>query len=110
MMHDFASISLSDLLTPWETIQKRLELAAQADFIIVLYNPKSKKRDWQEGEPGTPLPPDRAVLDLFVKSLPFELTPPQEKVEVVISPSSLGGFWMTLPEFKKRVRVIEKSA
>ncbi len=49
LMHDFASISLSDLLTPWETIQKRLELAAQGDFVIVLYNPKSKKRNWQLG-------------------------------------------------------------
>ena len=49
LMHDFASISLSDLLTPWETILKRLELAAQGDFVIVLYNPKSKKRDWQLG-------------------------------------------------------------
>lgn len=47
LMHDFASISLSDLLTPWETIQKRLDLAAQGDFVIVIYNPKSKKRDWQ---------------------------------------------------------------
>jgi precorrin-3B C17-methyltransferase len=49
LMHDFASISLSDLLTPWETIVKRLELAAQGDFVIVLYNPKSKKRHWQLG-------------------------------------------------------------
>jgi precorrin-3B C17-methyltransferase len=49
LMHDFVAISLSDLLTPWETIQKRLELAAQGDFVIVLYNPKSKKRDWQLG-------------------------------------------------------------
>jgi precorrin-3B C17-methyltransferase len=48
-MHDFVAISLSDLLTPWETIVKRLELAAQGDFVIVLYNPKSKKRDWQLG-------------------------------------------------------------
>ncbi|MCP3899994.1 MAG: precorrin-3B C(17)-methyltransferase, partial [Desulfobacteraceae bacterium] len=40
-------ISLSDLLTPWEKIEKRLDLAAQADFAIVIYNPKSKKRDWQ---------------------------------------------------------------
>jgi len=47
LTHDFATISLSDLLTPWETIKKRLELAAQADFAIVIYNPKSKKRDWQ---------------------------------------------------------------
>ncbi len=44
LMHDFAAISLSDLLTPWETITKRLEAAASADFVIVLYNPKSKKR------------------------------------------------------------------
>ncbi|HZE22275.1 MAG TPA: precorrin-3B C(17)-methyltransferase [Desulfobaccales bacterium] len=49
LMHDFVAISLSDLLTPWETIKKRLELAAQGDFVIVLYNPKSKKRDWQLG-------------------------------------------------------------
>jgi precorrin-3B C17-methyltransferase len=49
LMHDFVAISLSDLLTPWETIAKRLELAAQGDFVIVLYNPKSKKRDWQLG-------------------------------------------------------------
>jgi precorrin-3B C17-methyltransferase len=49
LMHDFVVISLSDLLTPWEIIHKRLELAAQGDFVIVLYNPKSKKRDWQLG-------------------------------------------------------------
>jgi len=47
LMHDFAAISLSDLLTPWEAIEKRLQAAAQADLVIVLYNPKSKKRDWQ---------------------------------------------------------------
>lgn len=44
LMHDFASISLSDLLTPWELIEKRLEAAASADFVIVIYNPKSKGR------------------------------------------------------------------
>lgn len=44
LMHDFASISLSDLLTPWELIAKRLEAAASADFVIVIYNPKSKGR------------------------------------------------------------------
>jgi len=49
LMHDFAAISLSDLLTPWEIIEQRLRLAAQADFVINLYNPKSKKRDWQVG-------------------------------------------------------------
>lgn len=44
LTHDFAVISLSDRLTGWETIKKRLELAAQADFSIVLYNPASKGR------------------------------------------------------------------
>ncbi len=47
LTHDFAVISLSDLLTPWEKIEQRIEAAAQADFVIVIYNPKSKKRDWQ---------------------------------------------------------------
>ena len=44
LIHDFALISLSDLLTPWKKIEKRLLLAAEADFVIVLYNPSSKKR------------------------------------------------------------------
>jgi adenosylcobyric acid synthase len=44
LMHDFAVISLSDLLTPWGVIEKRLSAAAPADFVIVLYNPKSKGR------------------------------------------------------------------
>lgn len=44
LIHDFAVISLSDLLTPWEKIEKRLALAAEADFVVCLYNPKSKKR------------------------------------------------------------------
>ena len=44
LMHDFAVISLSDLLTPWEKIEKRLLAAAEADFVICLYNPSSKKR------------------------------------------------------------------
>lgn len=42
--HDFAVISLSDLLTPMETIERRLECAAQADMVICIYNPSSKKR------------------------------------------------------------------
>lgn len=44
LMHDFAVISLSDLMTPWETIEKRLRAAAEADLAICLYNPSSKKR------------------------------------------------------------------
>ena len=44
LMHDFAVISLSDLLTPWEKIETRLLAAAEADFVICLYNPSSHKR------------------------------------------------------------------
>lgn len=44
IMHDFCTISLSDLLTPWEVIENRLHMAARADFVIALYNPKSKGR------------------------------------------------------------------
>jgi precorrin-3B C17-methyltransferase len=49
LMHDFATISLSDLLTPWEVIERRLHAVAEADFVIVIYNPRSRKRDWQLG-------------------------------------------------------------
>ena len=44
LIHDFAVISLSDLMTPWETIEKRLRMAAEGDLVIVLYNPSSRKR------------------------------------------------------------------
>lgn len=44
LTHDFACVSLSDLLTPWDTIETRLDLAARADFVLVVYNPRSKKR------------------------------------------------------------------
>ncbi len=65
LMHDYAVVSLSDLLTPWELIEKRLAAAAQADFVTVLYNPVSKKRTEQiktaraiflrHRAPGTPV-------------------------------------------------------
>ena len=65
LMHDFAAISLSDLLTPWEVIQKRVEAAAIADFVICIYNPKSSGRVEQiaiarnlilkHRKPGTPV-------------------------------------------------------
>ncbi len=44
LVHDFAAVSLSDALTPWETIARRLLLAAEGDFVLCLYNPASKKR------------------------------------------------------------------
>ncbi|MGB1196012.1 MAG: precorrin-3B C(17)-methyltransferase [Synechococcus sp.] len=47
LMHDFCTISLSDRLTPWPVIEQRLHAAAAGDFVVALYNPRSKGRDWQ---------------------------------------------------------------
>ncbi len=47
LMHDFCVISLSDKLTPWATIRQRLQAAALGDFVVALYNPRSKERVWQ---------------------------------------------------------------
>ncbi len=65
LMQDFCAISLSNLLTPWEQIRKRLEAAAAGDFVTVLYNPRSRRRVSQLDEarqiyldhrmPGTPV-------------------------------------------------------
>jgi precorrin-3B C17-methyltransferase len=49
LMHDFAVISLSDLLTPFEIIEQRVRAAAMSDFVLVLYNPRSRSRSWQLG-------------------------------------------------------------
>ena len=49
LMHDFCTISLSDRLTPWAVIERRLEAAAAGDFVVALYNPRSMGRDWQLG-------------------------------------------------------------
>lgn len=63
--HDHVSISLSDLHTPWEVIERRVRAAAEADIIVTFYNPRSRGRDWQlpkalsilaeHREPGTPV-------------------------------------------------------
>jgi len=50
LMNDFAIISLSDLITPWELIKRRVRSAAEGDFVIALYNPKSKRRVSQLAE------------------------------------------------------------
>ncbi|MFG1347162.1 precorrin-3B C(17)-methyltransferase [Xanthobacter autotrophicus DSM 431] len=57
--HDFCAISLSDNLKPWELVEKRLALAAEAGFVIALYNPISRARPWQLGRAFERL---RAVL------------------------------------------------
>lgn len=47
LTHDFACVSLSDLLTPWEVIERRIRAALEGDFVLVVYNPRSRQRDWQ---------------------------------------------------------------
>ncbi|MBP6063740.1 MAG: precorrin-3B C(17)-methyltransferase [Fusobacteriaceae bacterium] len=47
IMHDSATISLSDLMTDWDVIEKRIHCCSDSDLIISIYNPKSKGRDWQ---------------------------------------------------------------
>ncbi len=63
--HDHCSVSLSDLLTPWEVIENRVRAAALGDFVVSLYNPRSKGRDWQLGKVREILlehrPPDTPV-------------------------------------------------
>ena len=63
--HDHCSVSLSDLLTPWGVIEARVRAAAEGDFVISLYNPRSKGRDWQLGKVREILlqhrPPDTPV-------------------------------------------------
>jgi precorrin-3B C17-methyltransferase len=53
--HDFCAISLSDNLKPWELILKRLDAAAEAGFVVALYNPVSRARPWQLGDAFTRL-------------------------------------------------------
>lgn len=48
--HDFCTISLSDLLTPWDAIERRLRAAAHGDFVVAFYNPVSRRRTWQLGK------------------------------------------------------------
>jgi cobalt-precorrin 5A hydrolase/precorrin-3B C17-methyltransferase len=71
LMHDFCAISLSDLLTPRDVIEKRLKAAAEADFIVALYNPRSRTRTepleiahsifLQHRDPDTPVAIARSV-------------------------------------------------
>jgi cobalt-precorrin 5A hydrolase/precorrin-3B C17-methyltransferase len=64
--HDFCVMSLSDILKPWSVIAQRLAAAAQADFVLALYNPVSKQRTWQLHQAREMLlqwrPPDTPVI------------------------------------------------
>ena len=60
LMHDFCTISLSDRLTPWPVIEQRLQAAAAGDFVVALYNPRSRDRNWQLERARTLLREQRA--------------------------------------------------
>jgi cobalt-precorrin 5A hydrolase/precorrin-3B C17-methyltransferase len=79
--HDFCTISLSDLLTPWETIEKRLRAAAEADFVVCFYNPVSQRRRDQLARARdillTGRPPETPVI------LARQLGRPEENVRIV---------------------------
>ena len=66
--HDHCSVSLSNLLTPWEVIENRVRAAALGDFVVSLYNPRSKGRDWQLGK---------------VREMLLEHRPPETPVGIV---------------------------
>lgn len=74
--HDHCAISLSDLLTPWEVIRRRVKAAAEGDFVVVFYNPRSRGRRWQLDEAlallGEHRPPDTPVGLVTDASRPTE--------------------------------------
>ncbi|MDG4781641.1 precorrin-3B C(17)-methyltransferase [Micromonospora sp. WMMD961] len=76
--HDHAYVSLSDLHTPWEVIERRVTAAAEGDFVTVFYNPRSRARDWQLGKAlgilGVHRPPDTPVGVVRNASRPGERT------------------------------------
>ncbi|HFC98006.1 MAG TPA: precorrin-3B C(17)-methyltransferase [Thermosulfurimonas dismutans] len=114
LMHDFAVVSLSDRLTPWETIEARLRAAAEADFVIVLYNPRSRSRPehlsrarrilLEYRSPETPVGIVKAagrdgetVLLSTLGSLPEEKVDMQTTVIVGNSRTFFFGPWMITP-------------
>ena len=112
--HDFCVISLSDLMTPWELIEKRIHAAAMADFVTAIYNPKSEGRYWQlyrlkelflqERKPETPVgyvrQAGREEQEVFVTTL-ADLDPEQIDMFTVVlignSQTYLSGNHMITP-------------
>lgn len=114
LMHDFCAISLSDLLTPWEVIEKRLIAAATADFVVALYNPKSQTRTeqiaiaqqifLQSRQPDTPVAIVRAAYrdeeQITLTTLADCLTHPIDMLTTVLignHSTRCYGEWMITP-------------
>jgi len=73
LMLDYATISLSDLLIPWEKIRARLEAVAAADLVVALYNPRSKERGWQLVEAAGDPDGEEVMLTDLDHFLDFEI-------------------------------------
>ncbi len=120
LMHDFCAISLSDLLTPWEVIEKRLAAAAEADFVTALYNPRSQTRIQQMAlartiflkyrDPNTPVAVVRSASRQWLDDYPTRLF--RIRGRVPLEPSAGGLTHRTRPTMKlsplaTKVRTIE---
>lgn len=114
LMHDFCAISLSNLLTPWQVIEKRLHAVAQADFVIALYNPRSRTRIeqltiahtilLQYRSPQTPVAIVRSAYredeDITLSTLDKLLDSPIDMLTTVLignQSTRLHGDWMITP-------------
>ncbi|MEN6485004.1 MAG: precorrin-3B C(17)-methyltransferase [Syntrophobacteraceae bacterium] len=114
LMHDFAAVSLSDHLTPWELIEKRLAAAAEGDFVLAIYNPRSKARPdlleraqqvlLRTRDPETPVGIIRRAMRegqwktiATLGSIPFEEVDMQSILIVGNSRSYVWDGWMVTP-------------
>jgi precorrin-3B C17-methyltransferase len=114
LMHDFAAVSLSDHLTPWQTIERRLDAVSAADFVIAIYNPRSKSRpDFLElaqriilrhRSPQTPVAivhgamrEDESARIVTLGTIPFELVDMQSILIVGNSNTYEWDGWMVTP-------------
>jgi precorrin-3B C17-methyltransferase len=86
LMHDFACISLSDLMTPWETIVQRIKAVGQADFVLVVYNPRSSKRRGQLEETK------KILLDFRSPTTPVGVVRQANRVGQTIHLTTLAAF------------------
>jgi len=89
LMQDFCAISLSDLMTPWQTIRQRIEAAAWGDFVITLYNPKSIKRTHHLIEAR------QIILKYRVASTPVGLVKDAFRTEQEVTLTTLGDLEQT---------------
>jgi cobalt-precorrin 5A hydrolase/precorrin-3B C17-methyltransferase len=104
--HDLCTISLSDLLTPWEVIERRLWAAAEGDFVLALYNPRSKGRHWQLARAcdilRTNRPPDTPVVlarnvtrpdEQLIRTTLADIDPAQADMFTVVLVGNSQSYW-----------------